>query len=209
MEKENKKIDIRIVKTKKAIREATLCLLAHKKLEDISITELATTAQINRKTFYNYYQSIYQVIEEIENEAVETFVSAIRDSEWYDGDVLNFDKLFLCLTESVCDNMEFFGPLMNINKTSRVIVKVESRLKDLGKTYFSHYLDVDEDIIAVAMDYVISGMFSVYRRWFQSDHLICIDQIARNIGIMSIGAVNAMLEEYALSTKKISLRTKE
>lgn len=206
MQKENKKLDIRIIKTKKAIREATLRLLSQKKIEDISITELAMEAQINRKTFYNYYQSIYQVIEEIENEAVETFVSAIKSTDWYDRDALDFYKLFLCVTEAVNENMEFFGYLLNISKTSRLIVKVETRLKEKGKDYFAKYLDVDEDVIAFGMDYIISGMFSVYRRWYQTGKKFPVDVLAKNIEVMSLGGVNALLEEYSLDTKKLSLK---
>lgn len=205
METANRKTDIRIIKTKKAIAEATLRLLAEKKIEEISITELAEEAQINRKTFYNYYQSIYQVVEEIENNAVEKFVSAIKASDWYNGDTLDFNKLFLCVTESVRDNMDFFKHLLNVSKTSRLIVKVETRLKEKGKVYFSQYLDVDEYLIALALDYVISGMFSVYRRWLQNGRKISADEVAKNIGIMSLGAVNAMLGEYCLETKKITL----
>ena len=84
-------------------------------------------------------------------------------------------------------------------------MKVETRLKEKGKVYFSQYLDVDEYLIALALDYVISGMFSVYRRWLQNGRKISADEVAKNIGIMSLGAVNAMLGEYCLETKKITL----
>ena len=49
----NRKMDIRVIKTKKAIREGVLQLLGEKTVDEISITELAQIAQINRKTFYN------------------------------------------------------------------------------------------------------------------------------------------------------------
>ena len=62
MEQKTKKVDIRIIKTRKFIREAVLRLLSQKKIEEISITELAEEAQINRKTFYNYYQKCLKLI---------------------------------------------------------------------------------------------------------------------------------------------------
>lgn len=206
MEKNEKKIDIRIIKTKNAIREAALTLLSEKNIEDISITELAERAKINRKTFYNYYQSIYQVIDEIENEAVEKFVSSVKESDWYDGETLDFDKLFLSITESIRDNMEFFGHLLNISKTSRLIVKIETRLKEKSKNYFSRYLDIEETLLAMTMDYVVSGMFSVYRRWFQSGQKPTADEVAKNVGLLSLGAVNAVLDEHAVKIKKLSLK---
>ncbi len=206
MEQKIKKIDIRIIKTKRAIREATLRLLSQKALEEISITELAEEAQINRKTFYNYYQSLSDVVEEIENDTVEKFVSAIKAKNCCNDENLDFYQLFLCITEAVRDNMEFFGYLLNISKNSRLIVKIETRLRERGMAYFAKYLEVEEDVIALVMDYVVSGMCSVYRRWFQSGKKADVDKIARSVGLMSLGAVNAMLEEYSLQTKKLSLK---
>lgn len=76
---EEKKPDRRVLKTKKAIRNALAQLLAEKELEEITVKEVADTADINRKTFYNYYAGVHQVIDEIENEIISTFDQAIRE----------------------------------------------------------------------------------------------------------------------------------
>ncbi len=199
------KTDIRVIKTKKAIREATLKLLSQKSMDEISITELANTAQINRKTFYNYYQNIHQVIDEIENETVEKFVSAIKATDWYNGEELDFYKVFFCITESVRDNMEFFRYLLNISKTSEVIVKVETTLKEKAKNYFRQYLDIDDNLMTLSMDYVVSGMFSVFRRWLQGGQKMTVSEVTEHVGLMSLGCVNAILEAYHLDTKKLTL----
>jgi len=68
MEKSTEKIDRRILKTKRAIRNALAGLLATKELSEITIREIADAADINRKTFYSYYRDVYQIVDEIENE---------------------------------------------------------------------------------------------------------------------------------------------
>ena len=60
------KIDRRIVKTKRAINVALLQLLDTKEPEDITITELTTCADINRKTFYLHYTCIKDVAVELQ-----------------------------------------------------------------------------------------------------------------------------------------------
>ena len=187
------KTDIRVIKTKRAIRDATLLLLSKKHIDDISVTELAITAQINRKTFYNYYQNIYQVVDEIENEIVEKFANAIRMTDWYNGTELNFHNVFSCVTEAVRENMEFFRPLLNISNTSIVIVKVESALKERGKAYFKKYLDIDEDLLTMALDYIVSGMFSVFRRWLQNAQALSVHEVTEQVGRMSLAVLNAIL----------------
>ena len=48
------KTDLRVIKTKKAIRNAFAELLSEKDIQKITIKDIADTAVINRKTFYNY-----------------------------------------------------------------------------------------------------------------------------------------------------------
>ena len=56
---EEKKLDRRTAKTKKAIAIALAKLLSEKEINKITITDIAKEADINRKTFYNYYSSVY------------------------------------------------------------------------------------------------------------------------------------------------------
>ena len=50
MEEKNKPVDRRVLKTKRAIRNAFAKLMAEKDINDITIIELAETADINRKS---------------------------------------------------------------------------------------------------------------------------------------------------------------
>ena len=50
--------DLRVIKTRQAIRIALISLLSEKELSDITISELSARAQVNRKTFYRHYRSI-------------------------------------------------------------------------------------------------------------------------------------------------------
>lgn len=63
----DKKIDKRVQKTKHAIYIAFVELLNEKDVNQITITDIAKKANINRKTFYNYYLDINEVMEEIQN----------------------------------------------------------------------------------------------------------------------------------------------
>lgn len=55
MEKSEKKTDRRVIKTKKAIHMAFVKLLSQKSVNEITVKDIADEADINRKTFYNYY----------------------------------------------------------------------------------------------------------------------------------------------------------
>ena len=200
----NRKVDIRVIKTKKAIREAVVQLLGAQTIDEISITELAEVAQINRKTFYNYYQNPNQILEELEAELAEEFVSAINASDWeswYDGQNFDFHKIFSCVTKSVQENKETYRYLLKIKKTSDIMIKIENRLKVEAVEYFSKYLDMDQEFIVMIMEYVIGGMFAVYRKWFSDGQRVSAEDVSKKLGVMSIACVNALMDTYNINLK--------
>ena len=56
--------DIRVIRTQTALLEALEDLIKTKKLSNITITELCTTAKINRNTFYYHYNNIFEFLDE-------------------------------------------------------------------------------------------------------------------------------------------------
>jgi len=55
--------DRRIRKTKAQIKNALTRLLMQKDLKDISVSEIADMADINRGTFYLHYRDVYDLFE--------------------------------------------------------------------------------------------------------------------------------------------------
>ena len=72
--------DLRVIKTRQAIRIALISLLSEKELSDITISELSARAQVNRKTFYRHYRSISDVVTEFENELLSDFSDILKTS---------------------------------------------------------------------------------------------------------------------------------
>ena len=66
-------LDKRIIRSKKAIRDAFFAELQKKEYSKITITDIANTAGINRKTFYSYYDGVESLFEEIETELINKF----------------------------------------------------------------------------------------------------------------------------------------
>ena len=78
---QSKKEDLRVRKTKKALFDAFMSLLAKKPYEDITINELCDAADVRRATFYKHYSDKV------------SFVTAYTRSlrEKFDTDFLNVD----------------------------------------------------------------------------------------------------------------------
>jgi len=70
--------DRRVKRTKKALYDALLILLKKKTINEITVTELTTLADVNRATFYFYYTDLIDMLQQIQNEAFESFKEVIQ-----------------------------------------------------------------------------------------------------------------------------------
>lgn len=104
------KIDRRIVKTKRAINVALLQLLDTKEPEDITITELTTCADINRKTFYLHYTCIKDVAVELQKNLRSETLDMIDSSCTADG-VFSPAALLEKVRDRIDANPDFFRAL--------------------------------------------------------------------------------------------------
>lgn len=63
-------MDLRTERTKRSIVNAFIELRAKKPLEKITVKELSELAYINKATFYSHYHDIYDLSEQLEEEAI-------------------------------------------------------------------------------------------------------------------------------------------
>ena len=64
-------MDLRIKKTKRAIRSAFAELIKEKPMEKITVKEIAERAEINKTTFYSHYETLDALTAEMERQTVQ------------------------------------------------------------------------------------------------------------------------------------------
>ena len=68
------KTDLRVIRTRKAIREAFCSMIMEMDFQDITIKELTRRAMINRNTFYLHYESMDALLRELQEEIAGEFI---------------------------------------------------------------------------------------------------------------------------------------
>lgn len=68
-----KKSDVRTIKTKSAITKAFWKLFTYESISKISIKQLINEAQVNRATFYKYYENKYDLLNKMETDLIDEF----------------------------------------------------------------------------------------------------------------------------------------
>ena len=68
------KTDLRVIRTRKAIRDAFCDMIMEMDFQDITIKELTRRAMINRNTFYLHYESLEALLQELQDEIAGEFI---------------------------------------------------------------------------------------------------------------------------------------
>lgn len=192
MDQKNKPVDRRVIKTKKAIRIAFAKLLSEKNINDITVSDIAELANINRKTFYNYYSGIYMVIDEIENDIVTSFSSVLGEisfREAIDNPYVIFEKL----TSIINTDMDFYGHFFSMSNNINIIAKIVKLMKDKTKSAMIAQTNADEKTAETALTYALYGMLAVFHNWFNSDRKQSIEEISKLISVICFNGLNGIL----------------
>lgn len=183
MTQKQKTPDRRVVKTKRAIRSAFSRLMTEKNINDITVSDIAELADINRKTFYNYYAGVYAIVDEIEDEIVRRFDELLTDIELTSNAARPY-MLFGKLTAIVNTDTELFGILLSMNPNVSLSTKLVEMLKAKTKTVLQKYLDTEEHKLDLMLEFMVTGIVAVYRRWFNSDRSQPVEQISADINLL-------------------------
>lgn len=191
---EGKKPDRRVLKTKRAIRNALAQLLVEKELDEITVKDVADTADINRKTFYNYYTGIHQVIDEIESGIVFTFDQAIREVDAR-RDVKNPYTFFEKITAILNQDLDFYSHLFRMRGNLSLSYKITTLLKTkILKSFLQeHSCDPQEGEIFV--EYAVWGMMAVYESWFNSQRSTPLEEISQKLSVVCVYGLAGLLRE--------------
>ena len=192
METVQKTLDRRILRTKRAIRNAFAKLLSEKPVNDITIRDITDLAEINRKTFYNYYKGIYELIDEIENGVVEQFEALLNEKDFRESMEDPYDVLFK-LTGVLHSDPEFYSHFFTIGANSNLILKIVSMLKEKTKAALFSQIENSPEEIDLALEYVFSGMFAVFRNWFSSGQRQSVEEISQTISTICFQGINGII----------------
>lgn len=189
---EEKKIDRRILKTKKAIRNAYTELLKSKNSNEITIKDISDVADISRKTFYYYYDGVWQIEDEIENELTKLLS---KELENLDIELLlkNTQTLFQKITEIINTDLDFYGNLIVNDK--KLLSKFSLLLEEEFKKRLALSPKIKEETINIVSKYCIKGIIAIYQDWFISDRKIPLEQISNDLSKIMFEGLNAFAKK--------------
>ena len=152
----------RIRLTKRMLKEALIRLLEQKPLEKITVHELCAKAEINRTTFYKYYGSQFDLMDEMQEDLISELETSMREKE-RPVSLLNILTYIdthraFCTTllRSATDN----GLLEKILSLSLITQQLDEQTAPRYEGYKRDYVK----------EFVIYGCYSIIRRWLMTEN---------------------------------------
>jgi AcrR family transcriptional regulator len=166
------KIDLRVLRTKKAISQAFLTLVNSKGYERITIQDISDEAFINRNTFYLHYIDKEDLMHKLTAEALEQLSTLLPKQKVNLFDQENIRKLIQDVLRAIQHDRHFYQTMIHTSGSSffseaftlflksyisMSIVDTDSAKEDLGADTHTQ----------IYMEYILSGFLGLARFCFK------------------------------------------
>lgn len=170
----------KVLLTKQNLKSAFLSLYKTKSINKISIKEITDKAGYNRGTFYLYYQDVYHMLSEIEEEILDRvemvshiMINLLVNRYNNPSDEHNLFDFFN-------ENIESLSVLLGENGD----VYFQSKLKAILKNSINDRLklediDFSEDTIDFTLEFFISGMIGLILYYFSQNKEPNVDALKK------------------------------
>ncbi len=184
--------DKRVIRTKRSIKTALFDLMKTKDYSTITISELTSAANVNRRTFYTHYKNLNDIFDEIENDLVTALMKLIAEMDRSDYQK-GIYQLFLDFHNLISVDFDYYFSLIRIDMRGILISRLKTALE---QAYQNH--ECSENTAStdgkLAFAFIAGGFLNAYIEWYTSGSTIPIENVARLISHFSINVINNLDE---------------
>ncbi len=184
-------VDKRVVRTKKAIKSALFKIMETKALGDITISELTTAANVNRRTFYTHYHNLTDILDEIETDLVAELKALLEsvDPTDHKNSIYN---IFIGFYKLVSGEFDYYFHLMRMDTRGILTSRMRNALKASAKTF----KDVSEikETTSIIPAFEAGGFLACFMEWYYSEERIPVEKAAEIVSTMTEACAKAARE---------------
>lgn len=162
-----KRVDQRIVATKRRLQEALLRMLRSMPLQEIAIRELCREAGVNRTTFYNHYGSQYDLFGDVSQRFIDSVAARLDSADPADRE--NVHQRVAMVLAYMEENRELTGLLLN-NSIDPGFAERIFALPQIGGLLGAALVGChDESMRTAIASFVIHGCYKLLQDWINRE----------------------------------------
>lgn len=175
------KVDLRVVKTRKAIKEAFLNLVKSKGYEKITIQDIADEAMINRNTFYLHYVDKFDLMEKLCEESISKLNVCIN-LEHKDINEMDREMFISILNDTfkvIEEDIIFFKTMISENGYPNFYSYLNKLFKEI---IISGIADkYNNTKMKISLEYIVSGLVGVVCMWIIDYDNLLIEEVIEKL----------------------------
>jgi len=177
--------------TKQNLIDAFWSLYCEKRIEKITVKEIAQRAGYNRGTFYVYFTDVYDVLSQIEQSLIPTLKELPPTTKLEHNMDMPFD-MFLKLYEQ---NSKYYSILFGDNGDPAFVSKIKNSIKPLIMQVISKKVDRNDIELDFISEYILSAMIGILSYWFRMNKVLpAEDLIALMYQLMDNEVINKLTQ---------------
>lgn len=114
-------MDLRIIKTKKALYEALITLLEEKEYEEIKVSDICGVALVNRSTFYAHFSDKYDLFDSFLNDLKQSLINELDEGKQVDNITDYYLDLIQVFMNHIENNKSTYKSIIVNNRNSIII----------------------------------------------------------------------------------------
>lgn len=188
------KVDLRILKTRKAIKDAFLKLVQTKGYERITIQDIAEEAIINRNTFYLHYADKPDLMDNLWKESMKKLNVCIN-LEVNDSQEMNREMFIFILGETfkvIEADIVFFKAMLSQNGHPNFSTHLKEVLKSIMLSGIGDQYPNQK--IQIGLEYIISGLVGVICMWITDSENLVIEEVVEQLSEIHFHNVSDLLK---------------
>lgn len=173
------KVDRRVRKTKRQLREALTTLLLEKSFSEITVREISELADVNRGTFYTHYRDTSDLLNQLEGAFLDRLRSinvTVKRQDWESATYVYLEEFF-----AVChDNADIYKALVSRNGDADFKERFVNALRD---QYLRSFLDnvcrTEDRVKDMYSMYMVQGLLAIVGLWLDTGMRETPEQMAQ------------------------------
>lgn len=174
--------DRRVRKSKEALKNSLIELMREKPVNNITVKELVTRADLNRSTFYNYYSDIPDMLSKLEDELYNEFLYTLEAHIPKKEKVVDVSKGGHKFIEDMCsvikNNYEFCRCIFSKNGDLNFLFKLEEMIENNLKNQLREIFDGKIDHLTYVYSFFKSGYIGILKEWMKGGCVESSEEIA-------------------------------
>ena len=187
----SEKKDLRVVKTQEAIKKSFEELLCEKDYLDITVTELCERARIGKKTFYCHYASLEDLLAEMQDEFLSSYIEKVKDFRIPE----EMNKVNRVFFEFSCSQGKVYERI-NAATGSFIYIRQQMAKKVVTATWMKSetFGKLDEFKREVLIDFLKSVSLTIYLRWLAGGKKEPVEKLIELADVLTYEGMNGFLK---------------